>query len=1672
MPSRTWPRAQREVTVAQRNLNAARKEGLEQLEDIAFAAEDAALAEQRASLNLEDAYNQLLAVSELAPDNRARVEAELAFKEAELNMRQAKDHREDADRDQRKAAKSGVEGTDAMISARNDLADAQEREADAAKDLADARRNEAEVAEDNAKRIRDALQGVADAQDRVRDAHKRTVPAAAAATKTVDAFAEAMKKLGPEQREFVNRILGMRGAFQRFRNAVAEPLFAGLNKSLDILQGSGFTDVLQKGLAGTSRMLGQVAVQGARLAASPGFQKNLGDAMASNNTAIRNFGSAGVHLADAFVSIADAAGPLFEDFSRWVNVLTKGWAETLRTKNATGELTQTINTGGQRVKEFWALGKQLWRTLKTLGKAANDAANSFGDLQAGTPVHKGFIPTMTENLKSFNDKLEKNPDLVDKFRTALNNMVSAGKAVGNVLSPFIDMGSDPKFGEAMDKIAESDAFERLGDTATDALPAFADLVVAIADMVADLSESGSIKHFIENLSLAAHWMSKLTGWLADTGILKWLGYVTGAILTIKLFWKALKIGTSPFVGLIKGVGKFGRGIRDGTAKIKDSWKEARKGEGVFKTLGTKAKETFSNMATRFGNIFRSKGKKKDLKFPKEVTTPTPDTDAADKAKATAEGNELSTAYANGIREGMAKVTAALTAIDEAVAAKLTLMGTELKTKATAVGVQLMSGLAAGIRESEEIPVTAASSAATNILTAIRNTLGVKSPSTITANFGRQTIAGVPVGMREATPAAVAEAELAGAKIVQGVRTGATGGASAGTKVMGSVQAGIKTGGATATVVAETQGAKIGSALTTGAKAGAAGMTTAIGGAATTTRVQLAGVNGALVGTQVAMKSTSTVARISSLGVRAFSGAMALVGGPFGLIMLLLPLLIPLFMKLDKKFHIVKTTVKLLTDGFGWLWEKAKELFNYLMEVGGKAIKQITDAFQPFKDILDTIGHKIRDFFGWLRKKWPLLLAILGGPFGLLVYFVIKKWDKIINFFKKIPARVRKIFHKLWDPLVKRLQDAKDNIEKKWRNFLGMYNKWKSDTKEKLRKIFQPFLDRFTDMRANLRKKWNNFVEWIRGWPGTLRTGLKNIFNGIGIAIVNAMNFVSDKLNWLIGKLNDVLAKFGGGKINLRFKHYVWNGFAEGGPVKGPGGPKSDRIPALLSNGEHVLTAREVSAMGGHRGVAQMRESALRGKSAPGKGGLGDVLGGIASGIGNVVGDVGDALKKGYEYAFKWILSKFKGMVGDTNTIPKKFAVGMIDMIANKIVNRGKNEDEEAAARAASSSGSGPAAVWRALRSIGLSKIQTAGVMGNMQSESGFDPHIIQNNGRSLNPAQAGSGGYGLVQWTPGRKLIPYLHGKKPTINTEITALSQQLAGRGPSSERTAGRMLHAANTIYEATYAFLNGYERPQSRVISGRFAQAKHWYSVFKGSDAISSAGAAGAAYTGSPGGWTYPVSRRVPISNWPGGNHRPANSIDFDGVSGDAIRAASKGRVSHTYHGYSDSHGRYGNHIFISHAHGISTVYAHLASLAVRAGQSVRTGQKLGMMGTTGHSTGVHLHFEVRGDGWTDDWLRRHGIRLAKGGVIAPSATGTMALLAEAGKAERVTPLDRDGFTPAERKIIETLEVKMAGGSGGGGGGGDTFHIHPSERMDEARLADLVARRVAWKRRRGAGR
>ncbi|MFD1711231.1 M23 family metallopeptidase [Ottowia sp. GY511] len=83
----------------------------------------------------------------------------------------------------------------------------------------------------------------------------------------------------------------------------------------------------------------------------------------------------------------------------------------------------------------------------------------------------------------------------------------------------------------------------------------------------------------------------------------------------------------------------------------------------------------------------------------------------------------------------------------------------------------------------------------------------------------------------------------------------------------------------------------------------------------------------------------------------------------------------------------------------------------------------------------------------------------------------------------------------------------------------------------------------------------------------------------------------------------------------------------------------------------------------------------------------------------------------------------------------------------------------------------------------------------------------------------------------------------------------------------------------------------------------------------------------------------------------------LDFKGATGDPVRATARGKV--TQAGWL---GGYGNVVTVSHALGHSTVYAHLSRVDVKPGQHIEAGATVGLVGSTGRSTGPHLHYEVQ--------------------------------------------------------------------------------------------------------------
>lgn len=119
----------------------------------------------------------------------------------------------------------------------------------------------------------------------------------------------------------------------------------------------------------------------------------------------------------------------------------------------------------------------------------------------------------------------------------------------------------------------------------------------------------------------------------------------------------------------------------------------------------------------------------------------------------------------------------------------------------------------------------------------------------------------------------------------------------------------------------------------------------------------------------------------------------------------------------------------------------------------------------------------------------------------------------------------------------------------------------------------------------------------------------------------------------------------------------------------------------------------------------------------------------------------------------------------------------------------------------------------------------------------------------------------------------------------------------------------------------------------------------------------------TASTGSFQWPISGRI-TSYFGGryifGSYSYHSGLDISTSYGAAIRAADGGTV--TYAGYK---GSYGNLVIITHDNGTQTYYAHNSSLLVSVGDKVYKGQQIAKAGSTGRSTGVHCHFEVRVNG-----------------------------------------------------------------------------------------------------------
>lgn len=546
---------------AQQRLNAAREEGLETLQQLSFSAEDAVLAEERAGLALQDAFTQLQRVASLPPDNRTRIEAELAYKEADLNYRQAKDRAQDLAKEQEAAAAAGVAGTSAVIQANNDIADAQNNVIESQQNLKEAQEQQRKSAEDSAEAIADSIRQLQLAQ-------QSAAAASQAARGSVDNYAAALKKLSPAQREFSKFIVSLNPLFTILRNSIAEGLFPPLTAALkELFKQKGATSFfgqLVSALTTTGTIVGQFLGKLVGILNNPFFSKLFFSILNDNAEVLEIVGDAFVSVAKVMLVLFKAAGPVTKRFAEWFETLAKGWEKSATGEGALERLTEAFNIAGE--------------VAKLIGGAFGSFFDMFGELaKTALPAGAALLWNFTEAMQTLTGEIKGNKDgLSSYFFGAAENITTILDVLGDFGRAIFSIADAPEIGQTFEGLRPlAPIISQILGELVKAGPSFAGAAVSAGKLISTLVSSGAVETFFNTITSI---LDGLTGFLgSDFGqsILKLAGPIFAVLAVFRIFKKFIAFFAKGTIGslilaITKLIDKLGKLREEKPIKLKAS----------------------------------------------------------------------------------------------------------------------------------------------------------------------------------------------------------------------------------------------------------------------------------------------------------------------------------------------------------------------------------------------------------------------------------------------------------------------------------------------------------------------------------------------------------------------------------------------------------------------------------------------------------------------------------------------------------------------------------------------------------------------------------------------------------------------------------------------------------------------------------------------------------------------------------------------------------------------------------------------------------------------------------------------------------------------------------------------------------------------------------------------
>lgn len=575
--ARTYNDAQRRTQRAVQDLNKAREEAVERIQQLRFETEGGAISEKKARLEFEKARDALQRLQDLPPNSRARREAQIAFEEADLNLRKAIDRNKDLKKEEAAATRAGVEGSAEVVAAKESLRQATQAEADAGVDAARARqdairaRQEADQAAadlKSGKAFREIDRQLADAREAVKEA-RADLQDAKAGGGAADAFSDALKDLSPEAQKFVKFLIGLRSEFNKLKAAAGKDLFPRLETAIQNLVDNLFPRLAPL-LQGTGKVLGDIAIDLSNVITKGENLTLLENVWKTNDELLGKFGKAAGNLYEGFLNLLDAAKPLIDAFGDWVVNVTGAWSESVKLGNATGELDKKF----ERIRDL--LGK-AGEAGGTFFDALKDIFAVITEEGGAADILLDYLKEAAQRFKDFTAAGREDGSLKTFFNNATENFTKILSLIGNIIAELFKLGDNAGTGDFIDSLNRAvDTFGRIGEKISGpggAVTGLGLFIEKFALLAEKLTDSGTIEAFFSVLNGALDVLNTIFGNEIVAKIIAFIAPIIGLAKGFGLVLRTAQQFGLAFAGIfIKAFGF-----------IKDPFGSLRKGSGLTRT---------------------------------------------------------------------------------------------------------------------------------------------------------------------------------------------------------------------------------------------------------------------------------------------------------------------------------------------------------------------------------------------------------------------------------------------------------------------------------------------------------------------------------------------------------------------------------------------------------------------------------------------------------------------------------------------------------------------------------------------------------------------------------------------------------------------------------------------------------------------------------------------------------------------------------------------------------------------------------------------------------------------------------------------------------------------------------------------------------------------------------